>query len=73
MKELNFGRPLEFLKTLKSAEPALGGILKSNVSPFRKCQNIYYTPPGPVVLGICKTTFNKNLSAAMATRVLREI
>ena len=59
MKKLNFGghlgRHLEFLKTLKGAEPAPDEILKSNVSPFRKCQNIYYTPPCHVVLGISQT------------------
>ena len=59
MKKLNFsghlGRHLEFLKTLKGAEPAPDGILKSNVSPFRKYQNIYYTPPCHVVLCIFQT------------------
>jgi len=59
MKKLNFGghlgRHLEFLKMLKGAKPAPDGILKSNVSPFRKYQNIYYTPPCHVVLGISQT------------------
>ena len=59
MKKLNFGghfgRHLEFLKTLKGAEPAPDGILKSSLSPFRKYQNIYYTPPCHVVFGICQT------------------
>ena len=59
MKKLNFGghlgRHLEFPKTLKGAELAPDGILKSNVSPFRKYQNIYYTPPCHVVLGISQT------------------
>ena len=60
MKKLNFGghlgRHLEFLKTLKCAEPAPDGILKSSLSPFRKYQNIYYTPPCHVVFGICQTS-----------------
>ena len=59
MKKLNFGghlgRHRKFLKTLKGAEPAPDGILKSNLSPFRKYQNIYYTPPCHVVFGICQT------------------
>ena len=67
MKKLNFGghlgRHLEFHKTLKGAEPAPDGILKSNVFPFRKYQNIYYTPPCHVVLGISQT--NINLSIAL--------
>jgi len=63
MKKLNFGghlgRHLEFHKTLKGAKPAPNGILKSNVSPFRKYQNIYYTLPCHVVLGISQTiSFN---------------
>ena len=61
MKKLNFGghlgRHLEFLKTLKGAEPAPDGILKSNVSTFRKYQNIYYTPPCHVGLGISQTNY----------------
>ena len=52
----HLGRHFEFLKTLNGAEPAPDGILKSNVSPFRKYQNIYYTPPCQVVLGISQTT-----------------
>jgi len=59
MKKLNFGghlgRHFEFLKTLKGAEPAPDGILKSNLS-FRKYQNIYYTPPCHVVFCICQTS-----------------
>jgi len=59
MKKLNFGghlgRHIEFLKKLKGAEPAPDGILKSIVSLFRKYQNIYYTPPCYVVLGISQT------------------
>jgi len=59
MKKLNFGghlgRHLEFLKTLKDADSAPDEILKSNVSPLRKYQNIYYTPPCHVVLGISQT------------------
>jgi len=58
MKKLNFGghlgRHLEFLKTLKGAEPAPDGILKSYVSPFRKYQNIYYTPPCPHIFSNVK-------------------
>ena len=66
MKKLNFGghlgRHLEFLKTLKGAEPAPDGILKSSLSPFRKYQNIYYTLPCHVVFGICQTmTFIKKI------------
>jgi len=60
IKKLNFGghlgRHLDFLKTLKGAEPAPDGIFKSNISPFRKYQNIYYTPPCHVGFGICQTT-----------------
>ena len=59
MKKLDFGghlgRHLEFLKTLKGADLAPDGILKSNVSPFRNYQKIYYTPPCHVVLGISQT------------------
>ena len=57
MKKLNFGdhlgRHLEFLKTLKGADP--DEILKSNGSPFRKYQNICFTPPCQVVFDICQT------------------
>ena len=60
MKKPNFGghlgRHLDFLKTLKGAESAPDRIIKSNLSPFRKYQNIYYTPPCQVVFGICQTT-----------------
>ena len=60
MKKVKFGghlgRHLEFLKTLKCAELAPDGILKSNVFPLRKYQNIYYTLPCHVVLGISQTT-----------------
>jgi len=60
MKKVKFGghlgRHLKFLKTLKGAEPAPDGILKSNVSSLRKYQNIYYTLPCHVVLGISQTT-----------------
>jgi len=41
----HLGRHFEFLKMLKGAKPAPGEILKSNVSPLRKYQNIYYTLP----------------------------
>jgi len=50
----HLGRHLEFLKTLKGAKPAPDGILKSNVSPFRKYQNIYYTLPCHVRLKYIK-------------------
>jgi len=49
---------LKFLKTLKSAKPAPTEILKSNVSPLIKYQNIYYTLPCHVrlnTLNIFKT------------------
>ena len=63
MKKLNFGghlgRHLEFHKTLKGAKPSPNGILKSNGSPFRKYQNIFYTPPCHVVLGISQTILLK--------------
>jgi len=52
----HLGRHLEFLKTLKGAEPAPDGIWQSNLSPFRKYQNMYYTPPCHVVFGICQTS-----------------
>jgi len=50
----HLGRHLEFLKTLKGAKPAPGEILKSNVSPLRKYQNIYYTLPCHVRLKYIK-------------------
>ena len=50
----HFGRHLEFLKTLKGAKPAPSEILKSNVSPLRKYQNIYYTLPCHVTLKYIK-------------------
>jgi len=50
----HLGRHLEFLKTLKGAKPAPNRILKSNVSPLRKYQNIYYTLPCHVWLKYIK-------------------
>jgi len=41
----HLGRHFEFLKTLNGAKPAPDEILKSNVCPLRKYQNIYYTLP----------------------------
>jgi len=45
---------LEFLKTLKGAKPEPDEFLKSNVSPLRKYQNIYYTLPCHVGLKYIK-------------------
>ena len=50
----HLGRHLEFLKTLKGAKPAPDEILKTNVSPLRKYQNIYYTLPCHVRLKYIK-------------------
>ena len=45
---------LKFLKTFKGAKPVPDEIVKDNISPFRKYQNIFYTLPCHVRLKYIK-------------------